>query len=93
MGNATSSQFDSQGVCDQSGLYGSTYSITSIHDQFGPYGSLYSVTSAYDMLTSTPPFLYCVTSGAVLNYVTKNTFLPNRIDPDNLCAVLAGAGY
>jgi hypothetical protein len=74
-------------------LYGSAYSSTSIHNQFGQYGSPYSVTSAYNTFTSTPPFLYCVTSGAVLNYVSKNTFLPNRLDPDNLCATLAGAGY
>ena len=48
---------------------------------------------SYNEFTSTPPRLVCEDSGTVLNPVTKNTFLPDAIDPDELCETLAENGY
>jgi hypothetical protein len=80
-------------VCDTFGVYGSPYGADSIHNQFGNYGSEYSVLSAYSQFTVTPPQLVCVSTGLVLNYVSKNSALPNAIDPDSLCNALAASGH
>jgi len=93
LGDASSNQFDAQGVCDTFGVYGSAFGADSIHNQFGTYGSAFSVFSAYDQFTTTPPQLYCVTTATAWNFVSKNSFLPNAIDPDALCSVLSAAGY
>ena len=92
LGHATSNQFDAQGVCDTFSPYGGQFGADSIHNQFGTYGSMFSVLSAYDQFTVTPPHLLCASTGVTLNYVSKNSFLPNAIDPDALCFVLQAAG-
>lgn len=93
LGKATSNQFDAQGVCNAFSPYGSPFAADSIHNQFGIYGSAFSLLSAYDQFSFTPPHLFCVATARVLNFVSKNSFLPNAIDPDLLCAVLAANGY
>ncbi|HMC58266.1 MAG TPA: hypothetical protein VKJ01_03645 [Candidatus Solibacter sp.] len=92
LGAATGNQFASDGVCNQFTSYGSQFSSTSIFDQFSTYGSAFSVLSAYDQFTVTPPFLQCETSLAMLNQVSKNSFLAGRIDPDVLCSTLTASG-
>ena len=93
LGNASSSTFASDGVCNEFSSYGSEYGSSSIFNDYGTYGSAYSAKSAYNEYTSTPPRLYCASTDEVLNPVSKNTFLPGAIDPDRLCDVLAANGY
>lgn len=92
LGNASSNQYTTDGVCNEFSQYGSEFGSNSIHNEFGMYGSEFASLSAYNQFTSTPPRLRCE-SGAVLNPVTKNKFLANAIDPDVLCATLAANGY
>lgn len=92
LGEATSNAFATDSVCNEFGQYGSQFSSTSIFNQFGQYGSPFASLSAYNEFTTTPPLLYCVNTDAVLNPVSKNTFIAGAIDPDVLCAVLAANG-
>jgi hypothetical protein len=92
LGVAASSQVAIDGVCNRVSSYGSTVSPTSIFNPVSQYGSQVSPLSAYNPIASTPPFLQCEASGVKMNQVSKNQILLNRIDPDRLCATLAGAG-
>jgi hypothetical protein len=92
LGDATSNQFAPNGVCNTQGLYGGQLGTDSIYNPFGIYGSQSGALSAYDQFTTTPPHLECATTSEALNFVSKNTFLPNVIDPDDLCATLQAAG-
>ena len=56
------------------------------------YGDDHSPTSAYNTYANEPPRLLCETSGEKHEYVTKNTFMFSRIDPDELCAKLMQMG-
>jgi hypothetical protein len=92
LGDATSNQFATDGVCNEFSQYGSPFAATSIFNEFGQYGSPFAASSAYNDFTSTPPVLYCSGNDTVLNPVSKNTFIAGAIDPDVLCAVLAQNG-
>jgi hypothetical protein len=48
--------------------------------------------SACNPFTTTPPILCCSSSGDAVAYVSKNSALTPRVDPDQLCAVLQQAG-
>jgi hypothetical protein len=93
LGIASSNEYATDSVCNQYSNYGSEYSSSSIFNKYGTYGSEFGQLSAYNEYTRTPPFLYCVSTDEVLNPITKNTLLPNPIDPDLLCATLAAKGY
>jgi hypothetical protein len=92
LGDATSNQFAANGVCNSQGLYGGQFGPDSIYNQFGTYGSQFAPLSAYNQSTSTPPHLECAATSEALNFVTKNMFLPNPIDPDSLCSTLQASG-
>jgi hypothetical protein len=95
LGDATSNPFAANGVCNVNGLYGSMFGVFSIHNSSGLYGSSFGINSAYNAFSISPPFLFCATTRQTLNQVSKNQFLAslNVIDPDQLCATLAAAGY
>jgi hypothetical protein len=93
LGEASSNEYASDGVCNRYSSYGSEYSSTSIYNPYGEYGSSYSSISAYSEYTTTPPQLYCASTDEWLNPVSKNTLLSGAIDPDVLCEVLAENGY
>jgi hypothetical protein len=79
-------------VCNKFGEYGNDYGPKSIHNKFGAYGDNHSPTSAYNTFANEPPRLVCETSGVKHEWVTKNTFMFSRIDPDELCAKLMQMG-
>ena len=79
-------------VCNVAGTYGNAASPTSIFNPVGTYGNTFGTLSAYTPSTLTPPVLFCTTTGASLNPVSKNTTLVGVIDPDVLCAALAANG-
>jgi hypothetical protein len=93
LGVAASDKYATDGLCNQYSSYGSAYSSTSVFDKYSIYGSKYSQWSAYDEHTSTPPFLLCEKSGQQQQWVTKNTTLAPRIDPDVLCTWLGANGH
>jgi hypothetical protein len=92
LGVASSSSLATDGVCNDLSSFGGKLGTYSIFNDLGNYGSSLSSKSAYNELTSTPPRLRCE-SGTLLNPVTKNTLLANRIDPDVLCDTLEANGY
>jgi hypothetical protein len=91
LGRATSF-LTADSVCNPASAYGSPASLTSIFNPLGTYGNTFSALSAYTPSTLTPPVLFCTTTGASLNPVSKNTTLVDVIDPDVLCAALAANG-
>jgi hypothetical protein len=92
LGRATANQFDTDSVCNEFSDYGSEFSSTSIFNEFSEYGSDFSSQSAYSEFTSTPPILVDTCDDEAVAYVTKNTALEPRIDPDILCEWLERNG-
>lgn len=91
LGVGTSSQFATDGVCNEFSQYGGQFSTNGIFNEFSQYGSQFSQLSAYNEFTQTPPHLYC--GRDQMNPITKNKYLPLAVDPDVLCEVLAELGY
>jgi hypothetical protein len=93
LGVASSRARAADSVCNPAGDYGSQDGPYSIYNPTSPYGNTSSQTSAFNATASRPPRLFCESTEVLLNPVTKNVFLPGAIDPDALCATLAGSGY
>jgi hypothetical protein len=93
LGIASSKPFESNGICNAYSSYGSAYGQYSIFNESGSYGNETAPTSAFNEFAAKPPHLYCESTKALLNAVTKNEFLPGAIDPEVLCATLARNGY
>jgi hypothetical protein len=93
LGRASSDPFASDGVCNSDSDYGDQDGADSIWNPHGRYGSADSADSAYSLDSGTPPTLYCESSGDLMNPVTKNSLIPDALDPDNLCDELAASGY
>jgi hypothetical protein len=85
LGKVSSSQFDSESICNSFGRYGSEFSSTSVRNEFSRYGSEFSSQSAYNEFTSTPPRI--IYQGSVVGYLTKNEFKAGAVDPDILFAL------
>ena len=75
-------QFDSQSIQNWFGSFGSQFSSTSIYNAVSPYGSQFGAYSAYNKSTDTPPILFVGSVAAA--YVSKNTLMTPRVDPDAL---------
>jgi hypothetical protein len=82
LGVLTSNQYDSDGVFNTYGDYGSKYSQTSIWNEYGDYGSKYSTDSAFNEYTSSPPII--VLNGKIVGYLTVNSTLSGAISPYGL---------
>jgi hypothetical protein len=93
LGVASSRARAADSVCNPRGDYGDADGPYSIFNPSSPYGNPSALTSAYNTAASRPPHLFCESTEVLLNPVTKNVFLPGAIDPDALCATLAGSGY
>jgi hypothetical protein len=93
LGIASSKPFESNGICNTYSSYGSAYGQYSIFNESGSYGNETAPTSAFNEFAAKPPHLFCESTNALLNAVTKNEFLPGAIDPEVLCATLARNGY
>lgn len=92
LGLATGNTVKSESVCNTIGSYGSSVSSTSIFNSVGRYGSTVGSLSAYNAVASRPPTMRCSSSGAQIAWITKNEIKISRIDPDQLCALLASNG-
>jgi hypothetical protein len=87
LGRILRNVYDHESITNKYGLYGSQYSQTSILNPYGPYGGAYSLLSPFNPYTTTPPQV--VQNDQVVGYLTKNPYLPNRIDTDELSAWLS----
>lgn len=82
LGSLRPDQFDQDSIFNQFGIYGSRYSQTSIYNRYGRYGGSYSPLSPYNSYSITPPKVYH--NGQFTAYLTVNTTLKPRIDPDGI---------
>lgn len=94
LGKASSNPFESDSITNTYGSYGSPFSSTSIRNTYSNFGSAFATYSAYNSFTSSPPILYTLSGGRYIAqaYLTKNTFLYPRVDPDLLLAYLTSLG-
>ena len=90
LGKVSSNSFEADSILNSFGTYGSSFSSKSIRNSFSSFGSQFGVYSAYNSFSTNPPVLY--KNGTPLAYLTKNTFLYPRIDPDVLINYLQGLG-
>lgn len=72
LGKLTTNKYDSEGIFNEYGTYGSKYSVNSIFNEYGTYGSKYSTQSAFNPYTSTPPVIVD-SSFNKIGYLTANT--------------------
>ena len=84
LGSLRPDRFDQDSIFSRFGAYGSRYSQTSIYNRYGPYGGRYSGLSPYNSYSTTPPKVYH--NGQFMAYLTVNTALKPRIDPDEIMA-------
>jgi hypothetical protein len=55
LGKLVTNEYDSDGIWNKYGDYGSKYSTTSIWNTYGDYGSAYSNESAFNEYATNPP--------------------------------------
>lgn len=82
LGKLTSNQYDQESIFNRFGPYGSQYSQTSVFNKFSNYGNQFSDLSPFNNFTKTPPKLYV--KGQFVAYLTVNSTLSPRVDPDEL---------
>jgi hypothetical protein len=82
LGKLNPNQFDPESIFNQFGRYGNRFSQTSIFNRFSNYGNQFSNLSPYNKFTQTPPKLFV--KGKFVGFLTVNTFLSPRIDPEEL---------
>lgn len=82
LGSLRPNRYDQDSIFNRYGPYGSRYSQTCIFNRYSPYGGRYSSLSPFNPYTSTPPQVYH--GGQAITYLTVNTRLKPRIDPDQI---------
>jgi hypothetical protein len=91
LGTSSPNAYSFDSIINRFGQYGSSFSVYSIRNTFSNFGSPFSAYSAYNSFAAYPPIIYS-SSGLPQAYVTKNTLLSPRIDPDVLINYLEGLG-
>jgi hypothetical protein len=94
LGLLTTNRYMSDSVFNRYGSYGSRYSATSIWNSYGCFGGAYSIYSAFNRYTTTPPMIIHVLHDSVslVGHVTKNNYVLNAVDPEDLYEVLKSVG-
>jgi len=82
LGNLKPDAFDNESVFNTFGPYGSQFSQISIFNSFCPYGGQFAQQSPFNQFTNTPPKVYL--NGVFVAYLTVNTMITPRVDPNNL---------
>jgi len=82
LGSLRPNRYDQDSIFNNYGPYGSRYSQTSIFNRYGQYGGRYSTLSPFNPHTTTPPQVFH--GGQAIAYLTVNTMLKPRIDPDEI---------
>jgi hypothetical protein len=82
LGSLRPNTYDQDSIFNRYGPYGNRYSQTCIFNRYGQYGGRYSSLGPFNPHTSTPPQVYH--GGRAFAYLTVNTRLKPRIDPDEI---------
>lgn len=72
LGVLSSSQYDPNSICNPNGIYGSSWSATSIRTEYSMYGSEYSTYSPYNSYCLNPPAI--IYQNQVVLIVTRNRY-------------------
>ena len=86
LGTVSNDACDSESIASWTGPYGNIISRTCLWNIGGEYGSSTDAMSAYNASAKKPPSIYV--DGAFRSYVTKNTSLSPRTDPDDLARMV-----
>ena len=92
LGELTSNKYDSDGIFNQYGSYGSKYSRTSIWNEYGDYGSAYSSYSAFNEYAMNPP-LIIDGNGYIVGRLTVNKYTEGGVSPYEILPVLIDLGF
>ena len=76
LGKLVTNKYDSDGIWNEYGKYGSKYQTNSIWNEYGKYGSKYQSTSAFNPYASKPPKIV-TNSGRVIGYLTASEYKAN----------------
>lgn len=82
LGSLNPNRLDVNSIFNRYGKYGNRYSELSIFNRYSNYGSRYSAYSPYHPTTRTPPEI--ISGGRRIAYLTVNTSMAPRVDPDQI---------
>jgi hypothetical protein len=82
LGSINENRMDPRSLANKFGPFGNKFSPSSILNKFSNYGSKFSSLSPYNKFSNTPPKL--MENGSFKAFLTVNTFLKPRIDPDEI---------
>ena len=82
LGKLTPNKFDSESIFNHFGPFGNKFSPTTFLNKYSPYGNQFSHLSAYNSMALSPPKIFV--NGIFIGYLTKNSTLNPRIDPDEI---------
>lgn len=83
LGKISRDKYDTKSILNDYGKHGSTYERESIFNTLGDYGGTVGRHSPFNTTAFEPPKLY-TKDGAFVGYLSKNTTLNPRLDPDVL---------
>lgn len=79
------SEYNSESIFNEYGLYGSEYSSDSIWNKYGTFGGKYNRYSPFNKYTGTPPMI--IKGGKVIGYLTTNKAINGAVSPNLLKAI------
>lgn len=82
LGVVTCNPYDTDGIFNKYGMYGSKYSTTSIWNKYGLYGSKYALYSPFNKYSLTPPGI--IGRQGLLAYLSVNKYLYPVVNPWDL---------
>ncbi len=95
LGLLSSNQYDPNSICNPNGMYGSSWSATSIRTEYSMYGAEYGVYSAYNPYCVQPPAI--VFQNQIVLVVTRNQYAVTNgvqsVDPDLLFIAYSSNNY
>lgn len=80
LGKLTRNKYDSEGIYNPYGNYGSKYSNTCIFNNYGTYGGEYSSKSPFNKYASEPPKIFL--NNRFHGYLTTNKYHSNAIETE-----------
>ncbi|UCD95331.1 MAG: hypothetical protein JSU69_04580 [Candidatus Zixiibacteriota bacterium] len=86
LGIISTRPFDPDSIANEFGEYGNEFKPKSIFNEFGQYGNRLSSLSPFNPMAAAPPKIS--RDDRFVAYLTKNSFLSPRIDPDELLSWL-----
>lgn len=95
LGVLSSNQYDPNSICNSNGIYGSSWSNTSIRSEYGMYNSEYGIYSPYNPYSVQPPAI--VFQNQIVLVVTRNRYAVTNgvqiVDPDLLFIAYSGNAH